>query len=542
MTLHNRLAVGVKIARAEWTRYRRERGPLLSVHAARLILLGGGTLALGWGGYSLGETIIAGNPVPRETVTLFVSSVFLWLVWWSSKLTQVRFERLEPDLLVTTVPISAVSVGLLGFVAARVAVTLAGPTLGLAVGTAIGLGSPTAGLSMLVASATMAGLTVALGTVGRLAARLLALQLTRISFYRDLVIVFGWIPLLIAGMVVQEFSLAPVLTLFERTPVAWFGDLALLGTTSSDTAGPVAVSGVVLSFATVSVLTAGMTPLIRRLWEHTPADSSTSDTSYAFHEGGIIEWTVGSRISRGVYTVARKQWLMERRIPRGLLTPGYQLLVLGVVGVPLVLFVGAPETLLVVFGTTVGVLAGTAFGASPVGKEYRALPMTLTATSGHTFVRGVLLAGGVTGTPLVLLVVVPLGLAGPISPVETILVALLGSAVTVCTAAIGLAIGLDTNYDDYRQTPFFFTDVPVYARRGWFPLVELGALLGAGLLVSLPALVGTTPRVYSALAATGIPEGLTQSGSLLVSILIASGLAMGAYRRAVRRFQTYQIQ
>ena len=134
---------GLKIARAEWIRHHREFGILRTGRPVVLVILVGIASALGWFGHSLGRDLTAGQPLPDGVVSVFVSAAFVWMVWRSSKYTHVRFERLKPDFLLTTVPARAAALGLLGFVYAQLLTTVVVPTLGLAVGTAIGLRSPT---------------------------------------------------------------------------------------------------------------------------------------------------------------------------------------------------------------------------------------------------------------------------------------------------------------------------------------------------------------------------------------------------------------
>jgi len=146
---------------------------------------------------------------------------------------------------------------------------------------------------------------------------------------------------------------------------------------------------------------------------------------------------------------------MERRVPRGVLSTGYVLVVMGLVGFPAVLFVGETITLLVLFAVTVGLVAGIAFGSDPIGTEYRTLPMILTSASSRQFVNGGLLAAATVGIPLVAVIIVPLGIIGPMGLAQTILTTFIGWAVCVCTAAVALAVGLDVEHDEFVPLPFF---------------------------------------------------------------------------------------
>ena len=194
---------------------------------------------------------------------------------------------------------------------------------------------------------------------------------------------------------------------------------------------------------------------------------------------------------------------MERRVPRGVLSTGYVLVVMGLIGSPAVLFFGEAITLLVLFGVTVGLVAGIAFGSDPIATEYRTLPMVLTSVSGRQFITGGLLAAAMVGIPLVAVIVVPLGIIGPIGLAQTVLTAFLGWAVCVCTAAVALAVGVDVEHEEFTPLPFFFTDVPIYAEQGVNAFLRYGQILGIVLLACLPAFVGTSSYISEPIATVG---------------------------------------
>ncbi|QLH84915.1 hypothetical protein HZS54_05755 [Halosimplex pelagicum] len=474
-----------------------------------------------------------------------MSVAFVWMVWRSSKYTHVRFERLNPDLLLTTVPTRTAALGLLGFVYARLLTTLAVPALGIAVGIAVGLRSPTVVLTVALAFACLAALAAALGTVSRLAARLVALRFARARHYRDLLVVFGWIPLVAGAMLLQELSLsiAPVVGIFGAVPLAWFVDLALVGAVDGTVGSTRHTLGAFALLATaVPVCAAATTVLARRVWERGPAGSTGARGSHSLLETGAVERVVGERIPRATYTVARERWLMERRVPRGLLSTGYALLFMGVVGFPLVALAGGTTGLLVYFAVTLGLVTGVAFGSDPIGTEYRALPMLLTSVTGRQFVGGLRLAATVVGVPLVALGTVPLGIVGSVGVARTVLIALLGSAVCTCTASVAAAVGLGVERVEYAPVPFFFTDVPIYGELGATAFLRHGLVLAVGALASAPAFAGTAPPVVERVAALGVPTGVVEIGSLLLAVVLAAAIARIAFERAVQRFREYQIR
>ena len=548
MNIRTWLRNGTKIARAEWTRHHREFGHPLTGRPVGLVGLVTIGVVLGWFSHSLGRDLAAGQPLPYETLGLFVSVAFVWMAWRSSQYTRIRFEQLNPDLLLTTVPVRAVALGLLGFVYVRLAASLAVPTLGVAVGTAVGLRSPMVAFSVTVAVAGMAMLAAAIGSTVRLAARLVALRLVRARLYRDIAIVFGWIPLLIGFMILQEssFSVAPLFAVFGAMPLAWFVDLAFVGTVefSFESIGH-ALGALGLLVPTVPVFVAGSTVLARRIWETEPVSSFSSTGSSDSHsliKEGVVERFVGDRIPRAVYTVARERWLLERRGPRGLLMSGYVVFLVGVVGFPLVAIGGGgPNGLLLLVAVALGMVSGIAFASDPIGTEYRTLPMLFTTIRGRQFAGGLLLAATAVGVPLVLLVTVPLGVSSVVGTVQTILIALVGVTVSTCTASVALAIGMGVERYDYTPISSFFTDVPVYAEIGLNGFLRLGSIFAIVTLVTVPAFLGNAPSVYERIEALGIPALGTQMGSLLLTLALAIVVSRTAFRIAVQRFRDYQI-
>lgn len=533
-----------KITRAEWTRHHREFEPPVTGRPVVLVILVGIASALGWLGHSLGRDLTAGQPLPDGVVSVFVSAAFIWMVWRSSKYTHIRFERLNPDLLLTTVPARAAALGLLGFVYARLLTTLVVPTLGIAVGTAIGVQSPMVALTVTLASACIAVLAAVLGTTSRLAARLVALRLVRARYYRDLLIVFGWIPLILGAMLLQELSLSlvPVVGLLGALPLAWFVDFALIGA-SNNTVGLLRqmLRVFVLLGTIVPLFIAATTIFARHIWEHDSTGPTGTRGSYSLLKTGVVERIIGERIPRAMYTVARERWLMERRVPQGLLSTGYALLFMGVVGFPVVALAGGTTSLLVFFAITLGLVTGVAFSSDPIGTEYRVLPMLFTAVTGRQFVGGSLLAATVVGIPLIILIIVPIGAVGPVGFGQMILIALLGSALCACTAAVATMVGLGVERFNYAPIPFFFTDVPIYAEVGAAAFLRHGLVLTIGVFASIPAFVGTSPPIYEAISAHGVPTVVVQFGALLLTLLLAAIITRTAFRAAVQRFQEYQL-
>lgn len=531
-----------RIARAEWTRHHREFGRPWLGRPAMFIASLALTILLGALAHVLGRNLASGQTVPHSSLSILAIGALAWMVWRSSQLIHYRFERLHSDFLLTTVPARAAVVGLLGFVAARLAVSIALPTVGVAAGTAIGLRSPIVAVTVLVSIAGLATLAVVLGATGRLAARLVGLHLVRARFYRDLLVVFGWLPLLAGWLLIEELSVsvASLGAVFSSLPTAWFVDLALVGGVPALAEVRPAAGALVLLVPTVPLLTAGTSVLTRRIWETTPVSSTGSHDSHSLVHDGWLERLLGDRVSRPVRTVARERWLLERRVPRGLLSTGYVLLVGVIIGFPALLF-GGPNGFLLLISVSLGLAAGIAFASVPIGTEYRVLPMLFTTVNGDQFVGGLLLAATLVGVPLVTLVTVPVGIVSLVGGIQTVVIAMAGVASCICSGAVALAVGMGVERYNYVPVPSFFTDVPVFAELGRNGFLRLGLIFGIVLFANLPASLGNAPLVYERIAALGLPPLVVQVVSLLVTIVLATAVSKRARRIAVRRYQSYQF-
>jgi ABC-2 type transport system permease protein len=543
MTVPRTLQQGVTVARGEWRRHRREFGHPLTERSVTAVAAVVGAVGLGWLALQLGRGLASGQPLPYDRLSLLASTGFAWMVWRSSQYAHARFEQLRPELLLTTIPSGTAALGFLGFVYVRLVVTLAVPTVGVAVGLGVGSRSPTVGVTTVAAAAVMTPLAAAAGTTSRLVVRLIARHVTGARTYRDLLVVFGWIPLVLGAVVLQDVSLpvASLSAVFGALPLAWFVDLALAGWTDSPLLSPrraLAIMGV--AAVSVPVLAAGTAGAVRRLWETTPR-SSDSSGSRSLAGGGWVDRLLGDHVSRPVRTVTRERWLMERRTPRGLLSTGYVLLFFGVIGLPLLLF-GGPNGILLLVAVALGMGVGIAFASDPIGTEYRTLPMLLTSVGGEQFVRGLLLSALLVGVPLVSVIVVPLGVVSVVEPAWTLLIALVGVASCGCTAAVELAGGLRVDPDELVPTPFFFTDVPGYTVPGVDGFVRLGSTLAVVSLANAVAFLGNAPSVYEPVVATGAPASVVQGGSLVLTLCVLTAVTRTAFNRAVTRVQEYQVR
>ncbi|MDJ1431906.1 hypothetical protein [Halostagnicola sp. A-GB9-2] len=540
-----RIEEGVLIARTEWRRSRRESdsGNLWTGRRAFLVLALAISGVLGVSAHAVGTTIASAQSIRVDELELIAPIAFVLLVWRCSEITHRRFERLDADFLLTTVPARAGALGLLIFVFARAARYLVGPTVAVAVGTAIGLRSPLVAFTITAAIAGLVAVAVCVGVVGRLAVGFVGQRLARGGFYRDLFVVFGWLPFLVAWLVLQEtsLSLVPLFASLESVPIAWFVDLAFFGATGlgADSARGVGAIGAVL--VTVPALAGATTVLVRRTWEREPDDSTPTHGSRSLVTPGRLERLFGDYVSRPALTVARERWLMERRVPRGLLSMGYTFLCVFFLALPALILGGSANIPLLYFALMVGLSAGIAFGSDPVGTEYRVMPMLLTTVPARQFVTGLVLLSTVAGAVFAILIAL-VGFASPVGVFETILIVIGTVAFSACTACVSLAVGMDVERYEYVTVPFFFTDVPIYAEMGSKGFRRLGKIFGVVSLAAIPALLGNIEPVYEWTATVGIPARFVQFISIPLTIGLTIWIAMSAYQTAIERYRAYQIR
>ncbi len=536
-----KLRDSVHIARIEWIRHRRELDRSWPRRWLRLVagLVG---IALGAVAYSIGRDLTStGTETGAATITIVVAA-FVGVVLRSSALTHARFEQLHSDMLLTTVTAPTAALGLHLFVFARVAAVLAVPAVAVAVGGALGIGSPAAAITIVVAVAWASAFAVGIGVAGRLAVQLVGMRIARGRFYRDVLFVFGWTALVVTVILLGDRVVSVVaLDAWDDLPSpAWLVDLAFLGAgdrTNVEARRALTTFGV-LSLAIPAFVATG-TVLARRIWEREPASSTRTAGSHSFVETGPLERMLEGRVSEPTLTVARGRLLVERRVPRGLLSTAYVLVFVVFVVLPAFSIVGVPLLLLVAFAF--GLAAGVVVGSEPVGVHYRALPMLLTTVGGPQFVGGHVLAATAVGVPLISIVVAPIGVASPASIVETTALVLFGVAVCVCTTAVVLAVELDVDRDELVPVPFFFTDTPVYAQMGRGSFLRLGGLFAGVTIVVSPAFVGNVSAVYERVATVGVPAAAVRIGSLGLAILAAAVVSAAAYRIAIRRYRLYRL-
>ena len=390
---------------------------------------------------------------------------------------------------------------------------------------AAGAGSPATALLVAVAVLSLVALGTVVGYATGLTVRTAIARSALLARYKTgigLLLAFGYLGVVYGSGSADVFG--PVVRALAGTPLAWFGDLALLGLATE--ASPVRAVAVVVGTALALVaLVATTSWLADRLWYSAPVEPRAESAE---------SWIAAiPALGRQTDLVVRKSWTRAVRSPIRLIYVVYPLLfALGPVAssfggdVP-----DAAATSLVVYGAWA---SGAAFTLNPIGDETPVLPVTLTSTvTGRRFVRALWLAGGAPGVALTLALAVGAGFLAGLAVPDLALVAVL--AVGLPALAPGLAAGVGAAFP--RVQPARITR----SRRAVVPsLVAFGVYSFLLFLLAVPAWLAVegTPRHFVAEAAGTSPLAVGVVGGATAVVLLA-GAAYLSYRYSARRFDTY---
>lgn len=532
------------IAQAERTRGQRQPGHSSTWRTIRRVALivlsiGGGIAA-----YVIGQSLTRGElTLPFEAIQAAVVAGFVTFLWTALQRTSNVNERINTDHLLTTVGAHEVALGIVFVVYRQVAFPVLLPALSVAVGFAAGSQIPSAALTIVVAVAGFVTLAALLGIVLSLAADLAAIRSPRLRRYRNYTYVLAFmLGFLIWMAVIQApVSTDAVLDWLRLVPIAWFGDLALLTVPTVPAGQVLGLGALVVTVIGIPVLTVLTIGLARHVWTTSQVSASMIHRSRSLVRPGVVELLFAGWVSRPALTVARKRWLQERRVPLGLLFQGYLLMLMPVVFLPIFAAGEVPGVSLVALAALGAIGAALAFGVELVGTEYSSLLMTLTSVPGHQFIRGIMLAGIAVSAPITTMGVLGLGVLSPLGPLELLLIALVGVVLCVCSVTLGAALGTRRSYFDIRPVPIPFTDITAYT--GGSAITTWGGVFVVIGLVCLPAFVVYGAAFFNGPAASAfaISTTVVRIGSLVLTILLAGGITVVAYRRAVTRFNEYKI-
>ncbi len=535
----------IQIARIERTRRRRQFDHSTAWRAVFALVLVALSIASGVSAYGIGRGLDRGELIlPLGVMRATITAIVLISLVVVARRATVRFERVDFDHLLTTVPARDVVLGVAGFLYGRYAVLFALPTVSLAVGFALGVHAPSSALTIVVTISMLLAFIVVASVTLSLVGAYLEIRSPHFRRYRT-IIVYG--PLVLVWVVVAG-SLVPTPRLVawvQLVPLAWVVDLALLGVPGSHAGVGRSVAALCLLAGGLPILVVTASALGERVWGAEGTSETSIHRSRSLVGDGLPERVFTGRVSRPVLTVARKRWVQERRIPRAFWWLIGSLTIIGsgvgiahtTIGVP------AVTPLLIAFASAAG--SGLGFGEDVLAAEYPSLPMTLTTVAGRDFIRGTLLAGSGLGVPLTTVLTVAVGVVSPVGVLELLLVTIVGVLLCGCSVTVGTALGMRFAYTEFLLLPIKFplsSVRRVYGRMGRAPMLSAGAAVGVIGLVSLPAFMSYLPAVADPLATTlGMTPIIVRLGALVVTMVLSVSVSVLAYRRAVSRFNEYSL-
>ena len=437
------------------------------------------------------------------------------------------------DSLLTAAPTRDVVAGLLvaefasGSGLFVVPFVLAGVLFAVGAGSVVGAALVPAALLTAAVVGTVAGFAVALGVL-LVVSRSEFLQ--RYKTWVGVLALAAYFGILFGGS--ADSALGPVFRALGASPVGWYADLALVGTTPG--AEPARAAGAALG--SVVVLVGGVGVSVRlagRLWFESPARPAEATAAASAMDGSLVGRLPVSRPTR---RIARKGWLRARRAPLTLVYAVYPIFVLYAPVAEALSTGSVPRYLPTALALYVAWAAGAAFTLNPLGDEGSVLPVTLTTpVSGRQFVAGHALTGVAVGVPLALLAVGVGSVFAGLSPTAAVPVAAL--AVVLPVAATGIAVGVGTVFPKFETSRIGRgreAVVPSLLAFGSYSLgltlLALPGLLGSFTLVAGPVagLLGTTTSLVTALGAA--------TTGVLVSVTGGLGVWYG-----VRQFESYTM-
>ncbi|MFP8953984.1 hypothetical protein ACLI4Z_13605 [Natrialbaceae archaeon A-arb3/5] len=324
----------------------------------------------------------------------------------------------------------------------------------------------------------------------------------------------------------------PLYLLLEPTPVGWFGDLVLLGTTPEASTA----RGVGAVLASTVFLVAGVVALGRLaelLWY---ADGVHVERESESAAASTDESRLAAFLPRPVVGVVLADWKRARRAPITLSFVLYPLIVLinptmsviqtGTVGSSFPLW-------LVLCG---GWIAGALFTLNVVGNEGAVLPSTLLgAAPGRALVGGHALAGSLLLAPITVGSIVVLGLLSPHSLAAVATLAVSGLVLVACAGPI--ASGIGAVFPRYEAVSVSRSSKAIIPSTLAFTVYSVVLVL-----VAVPTLFGHSAIVGGWLASLfGTSEGVIAVAGTLGTVLLAVALGALSARYATHSVETFHL-
>lgn len=443
-----------------------------------------------------------------------------------------------PEGILTTVPARDAALGLLLAEYARMVLVAAIPVLTVAVALAVGAGVVAPLVAVPATAALVLAVSLSLGFPVGIAVKWLTLRSPWLARHRTalLVGVFGLYFLAVTSRAFNE-AVTALQRALRDTPLAWFGDAALLGLPGI---AAVPVHALVAASLTAVVVPAFGAVGIRSataLWyaDRTRAETdeeSSSDRRVSLGERALAP--LSGVLARPTRTVTLAVWRRTERSPIRLLYVAYPLFFLYA---PLrTAFESGVPTSLPVLVALYGTWAVGATVLNPLGDEGAVLPATLlSGIEGRQFVAGHVLSATLVGVPVVALAT---GAAGALSPLESARwLALTAASAVLVVAGTVLAVAVGTLFPRFGTVEVFRSREVTMPSKGAFAaysLVLMGGTIGAvvALVPQIAGFVGTL---------VGLSQVVVRVAGGGLAVLVGVVGPAVAYRWAADRFEGYVL-
>jgi hypothetical protein len=318
---------------------------------------------------------------------------------------------------------------------------------------------------------------------------------------------------LLLGVTLVVARLDAVVGLFAATPLAWYGDLFLLGVPgpANPTRALAAVVGTILVIPPLYLLAER---LARETWFLDPPSPESGGASGTAFADALLA-PVASEASRAV---ARRVWLQTIRRPKTLVFVGIPFLFAATV----VVSGDYPPAFPVLLGLYGAWAAGIGTSLNPLSSEGAGLPLLLSSpVAGPGVVRGYVLASVSVAVPAVTVVVLVASPLAGFGPALTFAGVVAGVGLVIGTAPASVAIGI--GIPRIEQLDLTAGDGPLAPSK--FALAAHSILV---VLLSLPALAGVSLSGRFGGWALALGVAATVAVAWLVGVL--------GYRYAAREF------
>ena len=514
------------------------------------VLVGIGTLAGGYLGYRLGESLGSGVPELGQFTPIEVVRGILALFWLMLTLVFVlravgqRGTLSQPEGVLTVVPTREALVGLLLAEYAYFLVWLFPPAVAIGIGLTVGTGAIWPALAVPLAVAAAGIGSVSVGYPLGLSIRHVASRFEFVARHKTAIIgiVFvGYFLALASGA--WDRLMIRLFEPMQQSPIGWYADLLFFGTPDLDASVLQAGGALVLTVVLVVLAVVGGTRIADRHWFSDPVLAKAETPAPTDAGTPDIERRLVPVFGLATTSLVMLSWRRARRSPLKLLYAFYPLLLLAGLFASIVRTGDIPAYLPFVVLVFAAWAAGVIFTLNPLGDQGAVLASTLLSrVDGRTFVRAQLLAGLVVAIPLGTLATAVVAVLSPVDQ-QTVLVLVAATPIVMVVSA-ALSIGIGVAFPRFEATKVTQSMKTVLPSR-WaflFFTLYLFATVSAGATVYEPLV----REAAAALVSWVLPFGWNISpGTLLLvatTVLVPLGLApIVSYRYAVEKFDSYVL-